>query len=87
MNQQEYMSQKDLMIIPHLPKYTFMISMATDQKTRENLLILSFSLAPTELLGPSSVSQKEMETLAMKSEILGQLIMPVNTLKEVIKRV
>lgn len=86
MNQQEYMSQTSSMVIPHLPKYIFMVSMMTDEETREKNLILSFSLAPAEILGPEVLSPNEQVSLAMKSEILGQLAISEDMLKDVLKK-
>ena len=84
MKVKDYLEQNNIMVIQNLPKYTYAISSLHDEKGTS--LLLSFSLAHPDILSGSKLSDKEKLALAGDQDVLGQVAIPLQLLKNCIKQ-
>jgi len=84
MKVKEYLEQNDIMVIQNLPKYTYAISSLHNDKGPS--LLLSFSIAHPDILEGNKLSDKEKMIIAGDQEIMGQIAIPLQILKNCIKQ-
>jgi hypothetical protein len=83
MKVKDYMNQTNIMVLDHLPKYAYGISVLNSDENGEVSMLLSFSLAHPDLLNGSKLTKKEMIDIAGEQDVIGQVAISESVLNDV----